>query len=627
MARPIVLGNPRLHAGIDAKGDIVDLYYPYVGYFSHCHRMSLGLYDSDGGKLSWIRDGGWEIGQSYLDDAPVGQTEAKSEGLRAGIRILDFIHHLRDILLRQIVITNPSDRPKSFTLFAYNDLHIREHPSRETAMFDRHLHSMIHYKDDFYFGFSSRPLFEHYAAGRKEWGGLEGTWRDAEDGGLSGNMVSHGFVDSCVGWNLSDLKPGEKRTIEYYITAARSFREMRSTMVDVMEQGFDVVSAETLSYWRRWSSKELTSLCERKLGYEVLNLLKRSLITLRLMSSDNGALLASTDSDIERTGGDNYNYVWPRDVSWCAEALDLWGYHEITWKIFDFLFKLLTDKGYFLHKYYPTGNFGSTWIPVPFIQIDQTGSVLHAFWRRFQICGDIEFPALHWNEVSKAGKFLAEWRDKETGLPNPSWDLWEERKSVNTYSASAVYAGLIAASKFAKVFGREADHKFFAERAAELRNGVLSHLFDTNLNRFLKSINPRDETIDSSLFAVFYYGVLPANDQRVVNTMKTVEDKLWVKSEVGGLARYEGDAYFRSSQDAPGNPWILTTMYLSLFHLMNGNISKAKSLLEWATRVSSSTQLLPEQLHVQTGQPLSVLPLAWSHAAFAIVAHHAIRAL
>jgi hypothetical protein len=48
--------------------------------------------------------------------------------------------------------------------------------------------------------------------------------------------------------------------------------------------------------------------------------------------------------------------------------------------------------------------------------------------------------------------------------------------------------------------------------------------------------------------------------------MKAVEEKLWVKTRVGGLARYENDYYHRVSNDiaaVPGNPWFICTLWLA----------------------------------------------------------------
>src|SRR5256884_9936068 len=61
-----------------------------------------------------------------------------------------------------------------------------------------------------------------YACGTKEVAGAEGTWRDAEDGMLSGNPVAQGSVDSTLGVSL--LVPGrETPEFHYWMGAGRDF--------------------------------------------------------------------------------------------------------------------------------------------------------------------------------------------------------------------------------------------------------------------------------------------------------------------------------------------------------------------------------------------------------------------
>ena len=55
--------------------------------------------------------------------------------------------------------------------------------------------------------------------------------------------------------------------------------------------------------------------------------------------------------------------------------------------------------------------------------------------------------------------------------------------------------------------------------------------------------------MDASIYAPFYFGLFPPDDPRVVSTMQAIQDRLQVKTAVGGYARYEGDGYFRASED------------------------------------------------------------------------------
>jgi oligosaccharide amylase len=612
VTRPIVLSNSRLHIGIGVNSDIQDLYYPYVGYADHLHRFSLGVFAD--GRISWLNDN-WHIRQSYLENCPIGVTEAVSDTLQLKVTATDFVHQALDILWRKITVQNLSQTPRDIRLFAYHDLHIDENPLGDTALVDPHLKAVVHYKNDFYFGFCSNPVFNQFATGRKEWSGLQGTWKDAEDGVLSGNAVSNGSVDSCVAWDLGSLQPGESVDVRLFLVVGRHFRDLKMNHAKAMKQGLEKALLQTQRYWQNWVARgQDNSLMN--LPSRVHDLYNRSMLILRSMCSENGAIIASSDSEIERLGGDTYDYVWPRDASWCAIALDSCGYHEITSKFFDFMFGVLTEKGYFLHKYYPTGMFGSTWQPVPFIQIDQTGIVVHALWNFYETTGDVEFIAQHWKYASKILDFLVSWRDEESELPHSSWDLWEERKATCTYSAAAVYAGLRAGSNLARIVGLEEEASRFESAAQDVKDAILDYLYDPSLGRFLRSLNPRDEAVDSSLLAISSFGVLPSSDPRFLGTVKAVEDQLWVKGEIGGLARYSGDGYLRVSNELIGNPWVLTTLYLAICRTDMGDLAGAKQLIEWATRRATPTNLLPEQINAYDGSPIGVLPLAWSHAAY-----------
>src|SRR5437879_12011889 len=53
----------------------------------------------------------------------------------------------------------------------------------------------------------------------------------------------------------------------------------------------------------------------------------------------------------------------------------------------------------------------------------------------------------------------------------------------------------------------------------------------------------RDMAVDSRLLGLVDLGALAADDPRVEATMNQVEERLWVHTDVGGLARFENDAY------------------------------------------------------------------------------------
>ena len=132
-----------------------------------------------------------------------------------------------------------------------------------------------------------------------------------------------------------------------------------------------------------------------------------------------------------------------------------------------------------------------------------------------------------------------------------------------------------------------------------------------------------DMTMDSAISGVWSFGAFPVDHPMVEKTIRALISRLWVKTEVGGIARYENDYYFRVSDDIhniPGNPWFICTMWAAKWYISHAQNRKelitAMELLLWAANHVSSSGIFSEQLHPLTGEQLSVSPLTWSHAEF-----------
>ncbi|HEX9108071.1 MAG TPA: glycoside hydrolase family 15 protein, partial [Longimicrobiales bacterium] len=330
-----------------------------------------------------------------------------------------------------------------------------------------------------------------------------------------------------------------------------------------------------------------------------------------------------------------------------AEAFDRAGYPTISGRFFEFAANLIKKEGYFLHKYHPDRSLASSWHPwvdehgdkiLP-IQEDETGLVVWALWQHFQRYRDVEeVQPLYGSFIVRAAEFMADYRDRATGLPRPSWDLWEERRGVLTFTCAAVWAGLDAASRFAHAFGDLSLGLHFGRAAEEVREGVLQHLWDPGTGRFLRMLVPadsahgaaalRDTTPDASLFGLHFLGILPETDRRLTATVDALVEALTVHTDVGGLARYRGDYYHGRTHDwdrVPGNPWFVASAWLARWLVSRAGspaqMEEALRPLVWIARRATPSGLLPEQLNPFTGEQLSVTPLVWSHAAFVTAVH------
>ena len=196
---------------------------------------------------------------------------------------------------------------------------------------------------------------------------------------------------------------------------------------------------------------------------------------------------------------DTYSYMWPRDGALAAYALDLAGYFDVTRTFFHFCLKIIAKDGYFLHKYTPTGSLASSWHPwqqdhksqLP-IQEDETALVLWALWKHYERYKDIEFISpFYYPLIKRAADFMMIYRDSATKLPLPSYDLWEERQGVLTFTVSATYGGLVAAANFAEAFGDIELAKEYREGARLMREGMDKYLYLEKEKRFARWSNSK----------------------------------------------------------------------------------------------------------------------------------------
>lgn len=635
MPRDIPIGNGSLLIAFDSQYRLADFYFPHVGMENHAAaRFRFGVWADE--RLCWIEDPQWQKTLGYLRDTLV--TDVVCENPTTGLRLncYDAVDADANVFIRKIVVRNLRAEARSVKLFLHHDLSLYNNAIGDTAFFDPATRAIVHYKARRYVlinaGTNGDSGVVEYACGRSGIGGVEGTWRDAEDGSLSMEPIAQGAVDSTVALPVS-LEAGGTATVLYWICAGRSYDEVAELDRHVREEGPSRVLSRTASYWYTWVHKPVEDLGD--LSEEIADFYRRSLLTIRTQCDNGGAILAANDSDIHWGHNDHYSYMWTRDAVFACDALDRAGFPEITGRFLAFASGLIDRAGYFLHKYNPDGSVASMWHPwvrngkpqLP-IQEDQTALVVWLIARHYQRTRDLELlRRLYQKLVVGPAEFMFRFRDPETHLPLPSFDLWEERQGVFTFTCAAVCAGLSAAAEIANVFNDQERRAAWSAAANEIREAMTRHLWLEKEGRFARGLLLRgeslelDSTVDSSCFGTFYLGVFPADSALVGGTMEAIRERLWVQTEMGGVARYESDAYHRISEDTarvPGNPWLISTLWLAEHAVARARsqaeLAPAIDLVRWARSKASPSGILPEQIDPYDGQPLSVAPLTWSHA-------------
>jgi GH15 family glucan-1,4-alpha-glucosidase len=629
--RSLILGNGSFLVALDTRGQVRDLYFPRVGLEDHVfgelvHRI--GVYTD--GMVSWFSDPAWDITVTCDTNALKGATHAKNETLGVEVTLEDVVYNESAIFLRKVRVKNLRSSRREIKVYFGQEFSIYHSPVGDTGYYDPAATAVIHYKGQRVFLISGQQDGHQefdYAVGLANFEGKEGTFRDAEDGELSKNPIEHGPADSVLGFYAA-YDGGEERTLYVWLTAGKSLAEAKALQTDLLAKTPEHLIETTTNFWNAWVNKYDWSFY--RLSVEEVALFKKSLMFVRAHVDDGGGIIASPDSDTLHHGKDTYAYVWPRDAAYAALALLRAGDPNVAERFFAFCEDTIEQGGYFMHKYLPDKSLGSSWHPwikdgktqLP-IQEDETALVLCALWQHYEHSRDLEFIEKLYNPlVRRAADFLLTYRDR-TGLPGPSYDLWEEKRGTSVFTASAVYGALIAAEKLSTLLGKKKAAKAYADGAKSVQAGILDQLFDPDLRYFVKQIDTetgvRDLTIDiSSAYGVFAFGVLPVSDKRLTDAFRASVDALSVNGPAGGIARYERDTYWR--EGAKSNAWFIATLWYAEYLIARAEseeeLEEVRALFAWTAKHALPSGVLSEQLSAETGAQVSVAPLCWSHAAY-----------
>lgn len=634
MSRPIVLSNGELHVGINKNGFVHDFYFPYVGLENHSagpdtrHRVGVWV----DGFVSWLDGGDWTHAFDYEPETLIGKTEAWNDQIGIRLEFKDAVDSDVSAFVRLITVHNLRDEKRDVRLFMHQAFAIGDsRSSTDTAQYLPDSDAVLHYRGRRAFIVSGKlgdQPFDQYTVGLFGIEGREGTYRDADDGELSGCNVEHGRVDSTIRFRM-ELEPQSTATVEYWVAAGTSLRDALSVHKSVGEVGIESRLEETAEDWKKWL--EPAKRAAEKIDPTYQETFLKSVLIMKSQIDKRGATMASTDTTMLNYSRDAYAYCWPRDGAYIMWPLIRMGYIEEPLKFFEFMRKGLHPGGYLMHKYRADGALGSSWHPYvhgdeagPPIQEDETAGTLFVFAQFYMQHKDKQLlEDFYESMIQPMANFLSEYIDEQTGLPKPSYDLWEEVYLTTAYTTAITHAALLAAADLAEAAEDEESAVKWRSVAGDIQLAAKKHLFSVERKAFRKGIIARDgeieynDTIDtSSLYGVVMYGLFPLNSAVVTSSVATLEATFGVTKEAPGIPRYENDYYHRADPASLGNWWIITSLWLAQYYHLIEQPERVMAVLSWVKGLTDTSGILPEQLDPNTGAPRSVAPLTWSHAEY-----------
>jgi GH15 family glucan-1,4-alpha-glucosidase len=299
VGRPVILGNGALTVGLNESGLVHDFYYPYVGLDNLTTARSLhhsvGVWAD--GDFSWVDDGKWETSVDFEDDALISSISMRNSSLDVELYFKDFVDSRTNVFCRQIYIKNTAKQKRDIRLFMHQVFQISNAGRADTALYEPDEKYILDYKgrcvllvggiDD------GGNVFDQFAVGNYGFDGKEGTFRDAEDGELSGSSVEHGGVDSVIRFQRN-IPADEEMRVDYWVIAADSQQTAEVLHKKLKETGLDERISRTRTRWQQWLQR---SADQRKdVATDLQPWLTKSLLLVKVHIDKRGGIIASCDS-------------------------------------------------------------------------------------------------------------------------------------------------------------------------------------------------------------------------------------------------------------------------------------------------------------------------------------------
>lgn len=453
------------------------------------------------------------------------------------------------------------------------------------------------------------PTFD-FARAATTYDRLDGGWRAASTNGnlvLSCDSVLRENGDAMVG--TFHLRAGETRwaiiTEDAIVTATTA----------------ELALERTTAAWQRWSSRGMYPS-----GYE--DVLRRSALVLELLVHEpTGAIVAAPTTSLpEWPGGTrnwDYRFTWLRDSSWVVDALMDLAYHDESMAFIDWLEALDLGPGraavfYDLDGRAPAEEQALTHLrgyldarPVRIgnaaadqDQHDVFGEVVQAIYRCSQ-----DMPAMRplrpslWRTVAAlADEAAAHWDHTDRGM-------WEVRDRPRHFLSSRLlcWTALDRALQIAARDDHDGDLARWQRERDRIEHAILGECFDRELGAFTRAAGDRD--LDASALLLPRYGLLAADDPRMIATVRAIQDHLGA----GGGLLYRNRA--ADGFDEPEGAFTACSFWLVDCLAGQGRLDDAHRLFEQVIAHANDLGLLSEEIASSTGALLGNFPQAFTHLA------------
>jgi hypothetical protein len=311
---------------------------------------------------------------------------------------------------------------------------------------------------------------------------------------------------------------------------------------------------------------------------------RQALRDLDALVLDDGSALAGL--------ADPWAYVWPRDASFVAVALERSGHHAEAVRVLARLAELHASSvdGVFEARYDPATD------AAPDGRARQLDGCGWALWAAGAVCGDGGCARVDLEPVVRGCLAAIDAQTGPDGLPGAWSDYWEVPEDTPTLgTVAALAAGVEAVGPVVEATGDADLAALVADLRGRLGRGVES--FAPGYGRH----GPGDACDTSVAFLMPPFADPDADVARAWRAAGPAMTR-----PAGGLA--PGEAW-----RADGISWTPTTAMFAYTAAAAGDRERAERWLDWLDEHRTARGSLPEKV-LGDGSPASVAPLAWTSA-------------
>lgn len=376
----------------------------------------------------------------------------------------------------------------------------------------------------------------------------------------------------------------------------------------------------TKVYWLNWSnrSKKFTDYSE---------VIYRSMLVLKLMSYQSGAVLAALTTSIPESIGSvrnwDYRFCWLRDASMSIDTLLKTGHFGAAARFITFIQhiihskydtfqimygirgeRVLTEKvldyltGYENSKPVRIGN--AAYLQKQNDSFGYLMDVIHQYFQFFP--GTLDEVEDTWEIVKNIiDTVCASWRQPDKGI-------WELRGPSQHFVFSKVmcWVALDRAVSIAELIHKDYYATLWREEAKKIQEDVFAKGWNPAIQSFTQAYD--NTAMDSSLLLMEHYGFISAEDPRYIQTVRTVKERLFYK---GLMFRYK----VSDGLGIPSSAFTICTFWLIRALYKIGEKKEARTLFEQLISYSNHLGLMSEDLDFETKRQLGNFPQAYSHLA------------